>query len=151
MARGKVGELSLPQNESPRLPRLGCMGIQYSSGRDLFIQEILFSETPIHDTPKGFDVFGPSIPVIDVVGVFPDVAGENSFPAFRHRSPGIARLTMAMEASLFLTSHAHPDQKESRAFWVNSVLKLSNEPKVELIALLKSPFGCPPRWFEQFQ
>lgn len=31
---------------------------------------------PIYEVPKFLDVFGPAVPVVDVVGMFPDVAGE---------------------------------------------------------------------------
>jgi len=59
---------------------------------------------------------------------------------------GLSWLGREMTDSLLpsLTSHAQPEPKRFTAASVKASLNLSNEPKVELMALARLPTGLPP-------
>ena len=115
-ACGKVGEPALHQRWV--VPDFRAWGAQpYNMARvGIYLsREILFREIPVHCIPKGFDILGPSIPVIDVVGVFPDVTGENSLLALRHRNPGITRLNNGNGTVLILDKPCPSGTKKSHS------------------------------------
>src|SRR5690606_27892966 len=45
-------------------------------------------EVPVHQVPEGLDVLRTHVAVVDVVGVFPDVAGQQRGVAAGHRVAG---------------------------------------------------------------
>ena len=48
-----------------------------------------FNYIPVHDLPKGIQLRSPPILIIEVIGVFPDVEGQQGFIAF---GDGIVRI-----------------------------------------------------------
>src|ERR1035437_5584262 len=52
--------------------------------------QVLGGEVPVRQLPEGLDVLGPRIAVVDVVGVLPDIAGQQGLVLGRQRGPGVA-------------------------------------------------------------
>ncbi len=51
-----------------------------------------FDDGPIHDLPKGVQLRSPPILIVEVIGVFPDIEGQQRFIAFGDRVVGIGFL-----------------------------------------------------------
>ena len=82
---------------------------------------------------EGLDVFRPQVPVVDVVGMLPDVMVSSAvWPCFRGRSALAVLTTLSFPPSS--TSQAQPDPNCVTAACENSVLKSSNDPKLASIA-----------------
>ena len=69
--------------------------------------EVLRDEVPVHQVPERFDEFRTSIAVIDVIGVLPNVTGQQRLVACSHRVAGTdgARQT---EAAVGLLDQPRP-------------------------------------------
>ena len=55
-------------------------------------REVFFSELPVDGTPEGINVRGTVVLVVDVVGVFPDVTGEDGLDLFSQRVASVVGL-----------------------------------------------------------
>jgi len=52
--------------------------------------QVLGGELPVRQLPEGLDVLGPRVAVVDVVGVLPDIAGQQGLVLGRQRGAGVA-------------------------------------------------------------
>src|ERR1700759_3853309 len=59
----------------------------------IFLAEIFRCELPVEElVQNSFEIFRPRILVVEIVGVLPNIDGEQAVRARRHRVLGIARL-----------------------------------------------------------
>src|ERR1035437_1379643 len=54
------------------------------------IFHVLGDEVPVRQLPEGLDVLGPRVAAVDVVGMFPNVAGQQGLVLGRQRRAGVA-------------------------------------------------------------
>ena len=52
--------------------------------------QVLGGEVPVRQLPEGLNVLGPRVAVVDVVGVLPDIAGQQGLVLGRQRRAGVA-------------------------------------------------------------
>jgi len=63
--------------------------------------EVALDELPVDQVAEVLDVLGPHVPVVDVVGVFPDVDGEEGLEVVDQRISGIRGVDNADPVVLF--------------------------------------------------
>ena len=56
------------------------------------VDEVFFSELPVDGAPEGIDVRSTVVLVVNVVGVFPNIAGEDGLNLFGQRIAGVVGL-----------------------------------------------------------
>src|ERR1035438_7402052 len=54
------------------------------------IFHVLGDEVPVRQLPEGLDVLWPRVAPVDVVGVLPDIAGQQGLVLGRQRGAGVA-------------------------------------------------------------
>ena len=70
-----------------------------------------FNHFPVHDLPKGGEVGSAAVLVVEIVGVLPDVEGEQGFEAFREGVAGVGFLGDD-QGAVFLCGEPHPAAAE---------------------------------------
>src|SRR5205823_10042209 len=91
-----------------------------------------------------FDVVGPAVLVIEIIGVFPNVEAEKRCISVHERTV-LVRGGYDFELSTFvLNQHAQPLPKRPTPAAANFSLNASKLPNADLISSASLPLGSPP-------
>ena len=150
-ARGHWGTREPTGLSSGLFPRPGA-GEGRGEGRCAPLPQVLRGEVPVDEVrQERVDVFGAGVAVVDVVGVLPDVDGEQGLRlCFIGRSALAVLVTFSLPPSS--TSQAQPEPNWVLPASANCCSRLSSDPKSRLIASASLPVGLPlPPGFIEFQ
>ncbi len=75
---------------------------------------------PVDNFPEVLDIFRTSIPVVDIVGMFPDVTCQKWYDICSDRSPSSTRIH-DIESSIWLFHEPRPSRSEIRKCWLREL------------------------------
>jgi hypothetical protein len=109
-------------------------------------------ELPVDQVPERFQVLRAGVAVVDVVGVLPDVDGQQRRDAFRQRAAGVAGVVDG-DGAVGLLYQPGPAGAEVVDRGVGELLlEVREGAEGALIASARAPVGSPPPFGDrQFQ
>ena len=103
-----------------------------------------WAKSQLTDVPEAIDISWPFVAIIDVIGVFPNVDGQERFLAVFQRSVGIAE---AEDFQLAFWIGGQPGPAGAEEFhggFGHGFFEVIDTAEVALMAAARSPAGLPP-------
>src|SRR5450759_4733623 len=97
--------------------------------------QVLGGEVPVRQLPEGLDVLGPRVAPVDVVGVLPDIAGQQGLVLGRQRSASVAGRPQFESSVRHLDEPGPAGAEEADGGFGELFLELLEGPEVLLDAL----------------
>ena len=97
--------------------------------------QVLGGEVPVRQLPEGLDVLGPRVAAVDVVGVLPDIAGQQGLVLGRQRGAGVGGRPQFESSVRHLDEPSPAGAEEADGGFGELFLELLEGPEVLLDAL----------------
>src|SRR6266436_6604929 len=117
---------------------------RYSKKPDRALAIIIRDRVPIHHVPPSFDVVGPTVLVIEIISVFPNIHSEDRGVSFHERAV-LVRSGYDFKFPTFVLNQPRPTAAEAtHPSCSELLLKALKLPKVDLMSSASLPVGSPP-------
>ena len=97
--------------------------------------QVLGDEVPVRQLPEGLDVLWPRVAAVDVVGMFPDIAGQQGFVLGRQRGARVAGRPQLKSSVRHLNEPSPAGAEQADGGFGKLFLELLEGPEVLLDAL----------------